>query len=122
SPTGLWGGHAAGTSSRRSRSSASTISSATSKWPKWIGLKEPPNTPTRGTGRLLTQVPVSPDNEFGRRQLSHADRAARMELGGRDPHLGAHAERRAIHQPRGGIDEHRGRVDLLGEPPRATDV
>src|SRR5882724_3234686 len=50
SAAGLWGGTAAGTKSTRSKARASQISSARSRWPKWIGLKEPPKTPTLGTG------------------------------------------------------------------------
>src|SRR6266851_2897267 len=112
SAAGLWGGCAAGTKTMRSRSRASQVSSATSRWPKWMGLNEPPNTPTRGTGRLLADMPVAPDD----------DRSPRVKLGGRDPHLGAHAELPPVHQAGGGVDQHRRRVHLLGEAPRATEI
>src|SRR4026208_2476072 len=62
---GLWGGRAAGTETRRSSARASQTSSATRRWPKWIGLNDPPKTPTRRR-RLLPDGPVAPPAHTGR--------------------------------------------------------
>src|SRR5262249_56713510 len=81
---------------------------------------EGPAEEARAERHLVPYLPVALHDELGRRQFPNPDRPAGMNPGGRDPHLGAHAELIAVDQTGRRVDEDGGRVDLAGEPARAA--
>src|SRR5262245_16173801 len=114
---GLWGGAAAGTNSTRSSASCSRASSAISRWPKWMGLNDPPKIAVRRT-RSVPELTVALHDVLDRGQLLDTDGSARMHARRRDSHLRAHAELPAVDQTRRGVDEDGCRVDLAREAAR----
>src|SRR5581483_2323156 len=115
--------------------SASRTSSAERRWPKWIGLKLPPSSPTRmmpghsgrpadrcGRGRQslvgrtsISYLAAALDEILVDRQFAQPHWAARMETVGRDPGFGTEAELAAVGEARRGVDVNRGRIDLALE-------
>src|SRR6266849_4847697 len=117
---GLCGGAAAGTNTTWSSRSRSSISSAISRWPKWMGLKEPPKTALRATPSV-PELTVALGDELDRRQLLDADGTSRVDARGGDAHLRAHPELPAVDETGRRVDQHRRGVDLAREAARVAE-
>jgi len=69
-------------------------------------------------GEVGGGVVLSVEDPLGGQQPLHAHRAAGVDAGGGDAHLGAKAEPEAVREPRAGVVEHTGAVhaaqELLG--------
>src|SRR5262249_4414173 len=117
---GWWGGAAAGTNSTRSSASCSSASSAISRWPKWMGLNDPPKTAVRRT-RSVPELTVALHDVLDRGQLLDTDGPAGMNARRRDSHLRAHAELPAVDEAGRGVDEAGRRVDLAREAARMRE-
>src|SRR3954454_21887139 len=85
------------------------------------GLNVPPRIPMESTA-LCPCVAVAGHDVLDRAQLSHADRAAGVQLLSRVADLGAHAELAAVGEARGGVHIDARRVDAELERPRRGRV
>src|SRR5207244_1074098 len=90
------------------------------RWPKWMGLKEPPKTALRATPSV-PELTVALDDELDRRQLLDADGTSRVDARGGDTHLGAHPELPAVDETGRRVDQHRRGVDLAREAARVAE-
>ena len=114
----LCGGTAAGTKRISSRPSASRTSSAARRCARWIGSKVPPRMPTpplRPGAVSSADLAGAAHQVLVGRELAQPHRPARVQAVRADADLGAEAELEAVGEARRGVDEDRGRVDLVQE-------
>src|SRR5205085_9692431 len=64
-----------------------------------------------------SNLPFTPNEVLVRGQLAQPHRSARVQLLRRDPDLGTESELFAVGETRARVHDHRGGIDLRGEPP-----